>query len=248
MLALSNTILRRIVWNRELVGNTLIHKVRLQVGVAKFTTIVRPDSSNLQVEWTEEGLRCSDETLEGIRSVRLLNQRNNVGPSGEAINNSEKILFTSQSRNRNRTTDVNMQKLQWSSRGGSCHPWKGSGHVTRAAMGAQGSFCCWGVAEGLHNSRRWMTKTGVHSSRRSIDRKTLFNRIRNNRNKGELVQGVFSVPTDNGTIIQSADVISEGQSKTTDVGDLLHRDKIPSRIWTISNCANTDESVVRATE
>ena len=93
-----------------------------------------------------------------------------------------------------------------------------------------------------------MTKTGVHSSRRSIDRKTLFNRIRNNRNKGELVQGVFSVPTDDGTIIQSADVISEGQSKTTDVGDLLHRDKIPSSIWNISNIANSDESVIRATE
>jgi hypothetical protein len=104
MLALSNTILRRIVWNRELAGNTLIHKVGLRVGVAEFTTIVRPDSSNLQVEWTEEGLRCSNEILEVIRSVRLLNQRNNVGPSSKAINNCEKVLLTSQSRNRNRTT------------------------------------------------------------------------------------------------------------------------------------------------
>jgi hypothetical protein len=159
MLALSKTILRRIVWNRELVGNTLIHKVGLQVGVAEFTTIVRPDSSNLQVEWTEEGLGCSNEILEVIRSVRLRNQRNNVGPSSKAINNCEKVLLTSQSRDRNRTTDVNMEKLQWSSRGGSCHPWKGSGHVTRATMGAQGSFCCWGVAEGLHNSRRRIDNT-----------------------------------------------------------------------------------------
>jgi hypothetical protein len=47
-------------------GNALTREVGLQVGVAEFTPFVRYDSSNLQVEWTEEGLRCSNGILEGI--------------------------------------------------------------------------------------------------------------------------------------------------------------------------------------